>query len=227
MTTPPNRYRLLLVEDDTREAARLESVLGALGYCCTHAANGNAALTRLRHQAFDIVLLDLVLPELDGMGLLQAMAAQKTQGPDVPVVVAVTPAGMDGAANAIRAGAVDFVVKPAGALRLQVALVNALSRKTWMQETARASLSDTASPDNAAPTLTHTGQDGHLHPLNAIEADIIPLACTHYDGRLSEVARRLGIGHSTLYRKLAQLEPQPCAGRVGAECLSPYLVAAE
>lgn len=44
--------------------------------------------------------------------------------------------------------------------------------------------------------------DGHLRPLRDIEADIIRLAVSHYHGRLSEVARRLSIGRSTLYRKV-------------------------
>jgi DNA-binding NtrC family response regulator len=47
--------------------------------------------------------------------------------------------------------------------------------------------------------------DGHLRPLETIEADIIRLAIGHYRGRMTEVARRLGIGRSTLYRKLAEL----------------------
>ncbi len=47
--------------------------------------------------------------------------------------------------------------------------------------------------------------DGHLRPLDEIEADVIRLAIDHYRGRMSEVARRLGIGRSTLYRKLGDL----------------------
>lgn len=47
--------------------------------------------------------------------------------------------------------------------------------------------------------------NGHLRPLADIEADVIRLAIGHYRGRMSEVARRLGIGRSTLYRKLAEL----------------------
>ena len=47
--------------------------------------------------------------------------------------------------------------------------------------------------------------DGHLRPLEDIEADVIRLAISHYRGRMSEVARRLGIGRSTLYRKLGDL----------------------
>jgi DNA-binding NtrC family response regulator len=47
--------------------------------------------------------------------------------------------------------------------------------------------------------------DGHLRSLEEIEADVIRLAINHYRGRMSEVARRLGIGRSTLYRKLGDL----------------------
>jgi DNA-binding NtrC family response regulator len=56
-----------------------------------------------------------------------------------------------------------------------------------------------------APGVTLYSADGHLRPLEDIEADIIRLAIGHYRGRMTEVARRLGIGRSTLYRKLGEL----------------------
>jgi DNA-binding NtrC family response regulator len=56
-----------------------------------------------------------------------------------------------------------------------------------------------------APAVTLFTGDGHLRPLEEIEADIIRLAIGHYRGRMTEVARRLGIGRSTLYRKLGEL----------------------
>jgi len=56
-----------------------------------------------------------------------------------------------------------------------------------------------------APVVTLFTGDGHLRPLEEIEADIIRLAIGHYRGRMTEVARRLGIGRSTLYRKLGEL----------------------
>jgi len=65
-----------------------------------------------------------------------------------------------------------------------------------------------ASSDEAlanAPGVTLYSSDGHLRPLEEIEADIIRLAIGHYRGRMTEVARRLGIGRSTLYRKLGDL----------------------
>jgi DNA-binding NtrC family response regulator len=53
--------------------------------------------------------------------------------------------------------------------------------------------------------ITLYDTEGHLRPLESIEADVIRLAIGHYRGRMTEVARRLGIGRSTLYRKLAEL----------------------
>jgi DNA-binding NtrC family response regulator len=58
---------------------------------------------------------------------------------------------------------------------------------------------------SGAPQVTLYHQDGHLRSLEDIEADIIRLAIGHYRGRMTEVARRLGIGRSTLYRKLGEL----------------------
>jgi len=58
---------------------------------------------------------------------------------------------------------------------------------------------------SAAGGITLYSSDGNLRPLEEIEADVIRLAIGHYRGRMTEVARRLGIGRSTLYRKLADL----------------------
>ena len=55
------------------------------------------------------------------------------------------------------------------------------------------------------PSITLWQPDGHLHSLEQIEGDLIRLAIGHYRGKMTEVARRLGIGRSTLYRKLAEL----------------------
>lgn len=64
-----------------------------------------------------------------------------------------------------------------------------------------------SSADNAlgGPQLTLFQADGHIRNMEEIEADVIRLAIGHYRGRMTEVARRLGIGRSTLYRKLAEL----------------------
>ncbi|MFM5914843.1 MAG: sigma-54-dependent transcriptional regulator [Chakrabartia godavariana] len=71
-------------------------------------------------------------------------------------------------------------------------------------KTAPRSMPDAANT-NQDSGVTLFMADGHMRPLDDIEADIIRLAIGHYRGRMTEVARRLGIGRSTLYRKLAEL----------------------
>ena len=58
---------------------------------------------------------------------------------------------------------------------------------------------------SSATGVTLFTNEGHLRTLEEIEADIIRLAIGHYRGRMTEVARRLGIGRSTLYRKLSDI----------------------
>ncbi|WP_394087636.1 response regulator [Xanthobacter autotrophicus] len=254
---------LLLVEDDPVEARRLSSALAGLGYEVTLAEDGDAALDQLAARAFDVVLLDLVVPGLDGMGVLDAMAAR---GLAVPVVVQVTAAGLDAASGAIRSGARDFVVKPAGVLRLQVALANAVALGRAAPPATRPARTqpDTVQPENAQPdnvvaftpasgpfavaqTVRDSSPDallpptlrsdslayarldaaGHARRLEQIEAEAIRFACHLYGGRMAEVARRLGIGRSTLYRKLAELDLDAVGRNRDGEPSTERFVAAE
>jgi DNA-binding NtrC family response regulator len=80
------------------------------------------------------VVLDLVMPDLDGMGLLGRL---KERGIDVPVIVQTAHGSIDTVISAMRAGAVDFVVKPVGAERLQVSLRNALAQAALAGELRR------------------------------------------------------------------------------------------
>ena len=69
----------------------------------------------------------------------------------------------------------------------------------------RISQQSSASAVNGVGAVTLFDDDGHIRPLEEIEADLIRLAIGHYRGRMTEVARRLGIGRSTLYRKLNEI----------------------
>ena len=118
--------RILIAENDPIQRRLLESLCNRFGYAAETAADGEAALTRLRSanaEKIDLLILDLGLPGLDGLGLL---ARLKAEGELLPVVVETTQGSVDSALSAIRAGASDFVVKPARAERLQVAIKNAL-----------------------------------------------------------------------------------------------------
>ena len=84
----------------------------------------------------DCMVLDLVMPDLDGLGVLARM---REAGLAIPVIVQTAHGGIDNVVSAMRAGATDFVVKPASAERLQVSLRNALATKALAGELQRAS----------------------------------------------------------------------------------------
>ncbi|HEX8402944.1 MAG TPA: sigma 54-interacting transcriptional regulator, partial [Allosphingosinicella sp.] len=86
-----------------------------------------------------------------------------------------------------------------------IAQESALSKRSSDHHAHRLSGNSASAALSHAPGVNLYDSDGHLRPLEDIEADVIRLAIGHYRGRMTEVARRLGIGRSTLYRKLGEL----------------------
>jgi DNA-binding NtrC family response regulator len=118
---------ILIVDDDPVQCRLLEGMLQKSGYEAVTLDNGDAALALLTGAdggRFDCVILDLVMPNLDGLGVL---ARLRQAAINVPVIVQTAHGGIDNVVSAMRAGAVDFVVKPVGAERMQVSLRNALN----------------------------------------------------------------------------------------------------
>ena len=118
---------ILVVDDDPVQCRLLEGMLQKFSYEVVTCDNGDAALALLAGPdgaRFDGVILDLVMPNLDGLGVL---ARLRQAGITVPVIVQTAHGGIDNVVSAMRAGAVDFVVKPVGAERMQVSLRNALN----------------------------------------------------------------------------------------------------
>src|ERR1700747_3183958 len=109
---------ILIVDDDPVQRRLIESTARRFGYAAIAVEGGDAALKLLLSRngpRVDAVVLDLVMPDLDGRGVLPEM---RDAALSVPVIVQPAHAGIDTVISAMRAGAVDFVVKPAGAERL-------------------------------------------------------------------------------------------------------------
>lgn len=128
----------ILIADDDAVARRLvENMVQKCGYEALVVDSGDAAIAALTApdaQAIDAVVLDLVMPGLDGMGVL---AKIRDAGLNIPVIVQTAHGGIDNVVSAMRAGAMDFVVKPAGFERLQVSLRNALNASALKGELQR------------------------------------------------------------------------------------------
>ncbi|KUL93650.1 Fis family transcriptional regulator [Bosea sp. WAO] len=116
---------ILVVDDDPVQRRLLDAMLKRFGYEVLTAEGGDQALALLgdESQHIDCLVLDLVMPGRDGMAVL---AALRERGIATPVIVQTANGSIETVVSAMRAGAVDFVVKPVGAERLQVSLNNAL-----------------------------------------------------------------------------------------------------
>jgi DNA-binding NtrC family response regulator len=127
---------ILIVDDDPVQRRLLEAMVQRFGHEAIVAEGGAVAVQALTADtgSIDCVVLDLVMPDLDGLGVLARM---REAGLSIPVIVQTAHGGIDNVISAMRAGAADFVVKPVGVERLQVSLRNALAASALETEIQR------------------------------------------------------------------------------------------
>ncbi|MGI9363873.1 MAG: sigma-54-dependent transcriptional regulator [Rhizobiaceae bacterium] len=117
---------ILIVDDDPVQRRILENAVTRMGYKAITCDDGTRALDHMvsgSSSEIDLVVLDLVMPDIDGMAVLRSMEELQIQ---LPVIVQTSKGGIDTVVSAVRAGAVDFCVKPVSVERLKVSIQNAL-----------------------------------------------------------------------------------------------------
>ncbi|WP_316181068.1 MULTISPECIES: sigma-54 dependent transcriptional regulator [unclassified Bradyrhizobium] len=128
---------ILIADDDPVQRRLVENMVQKCGYEAVVVETGDAVIEKLTNPdagPIDAIVLDLVMPGLDGMGVLSKM---REMGISIPVIVQTAHGGIDNVVSAMRAGAQDFVVKPVGIERLQVSLRNALNTSALKGELQR------------------------------------------------------------------------------------------
>jgi two-component system, OmpR family, response regulator MprA len=123
---PDTRSRLLVVDDDFYVRDSLRRALGYAGYAVATAVNGAEALAVLAQAPVDLVILDVLMPVLNGLDTCRAL---RGRGDATPVLVLTARDAIDDRVDGLEAGADDYLVKPF-ALRELLARVNALLRRT-------------------------------------------------------------------------------------------------
>lgn len=127
-----SRQRVLVVEDETKTAASLRLYLEHAGFAVTVAATGSAGLREARNGGYDLVLLDLMLPELSGLAVCRALRAES----DVPVIVLTARTTEEDKLGGLRLGADDYITKPFSP-REVVARVRAVLRRAAPEPVGR------------------------------------------------------------------------------------------
>ncbi len=120
--------RLLVVEDDKILAEGLQAALTQAGYAVDHAANGEIANVFLQQTSYDLVVLDLGLPKLDGFEVLKRL---RSRGDKVAVMVLTAQDAIESRVKGLDLGADDYLIKPVNLSELE-ARVRALIRRGKM-----------------------------------------------------------------------------------------------
>ncbi len=122
--------RLLVADDNKVNRLLLCRSLELMGHEVASADNGRTALDKLRSERFDLLLLDLEMPEVDGFSLLEQRAADPTLQA-VPVIVTSSLEGAAPVARCIELGADDYLHKPVNPVLLKARVNSSLERKHW------------------------------------------------------------------------------------------------
>jgi len=125
--------RLLIVDDEEIMRTFLNEVLRDEGYEIELAASGREAVDLLVGATFDIVLTDIVMPELDGLGVV---AASKKLPYEVDVIVMTGYASMETAVESMKLGAVDYITKPFNIDQIRIIVANRVKERSLKKQAA-------------------------------------------------------------------------------------------
>ena len=101
--------RILVVDDKEMMRDSVSTMLARKGHSVVTAANGELAMKKIEERAFDVVITDLQMPEMDGVALLQAIASRDES---IPVILMTAYGSVESAVDAMKLGAYDYITKP-------------------------------------------------------------------------------------------------------------------
>jgi two-component system, NtrC family, nitrogen regulation response regulator NtrX len=200
---------ILVVDDEMGIRELLSEILFDEGYRVHLAENAAQARDFRNRQAPDLVLLDIWMPDVDGLSLLKEWAAQGQL--TMPVIMMSGHGTIETAVEATRIGAMDFLEKPIALQKLLDAVARAITRRN--APPGQPSAGAEGERASAAPAATDAGgamPDAWLEmPLRAAREQFESAYFTHHlraeNGNITRVAEKVGLERTHLYRKLKQL----------------------
>lgn len=124
--------KILIVDDEKSIRRTLRDILEFEKYDVEEASDGLECLVKLKKDKYDVVILDIKMPKMDGMEALERIGLL---APDTPVVMISGHANIDTAVDAVKKGAFDFIAKPPDLNRLLITIRNAMDKSSLITET--------------------------------------------------------------------------------------------
>jgi CheY-like chemotaxis protein/HPt (histidine-containing phosphotransfer) domain-containing protein len=208
------RLHVLLAEDNPYNQAVLEELLPRWGHTLHLASDGRAALAALEQHHFDVMLLDIHMPELDGFQVVAAWR-QREQGTGrhLPIIALTARSAAGERERCLQAGMDDYLAKPVRAAELRAAIDRVVAGQSVSGRVESGELS--AGPTQTPPLITHhspLSSSGLLDPAALLaacdgDADLLRKMCRHFQtfapDRLAEVDKALRAWDSARLREAA------------------------
>lgn len=151
---------ILIIEDDAEIAAHIRAGLSGQGHDVVTASDGREGLKAARTGNFDLVILDRMLPSMDGV---EIVASLRRAGVDAPVLMLTARGSIEDRVSGLQAGADDYLLKPFALAEL-IARVEALGRRPRQADQNGISVAGSIRLDRMSRTVTRAGRDIPLHP---------------------------------------------------------------
>ncbi len=186
--------RILIVDDEPNVRLVFREALTNSGYLVATADDGEAGLTLTEESPFDLILLDLQMPVLGGMGVLQRL---RDRGHNIPVVIVTAHGSIPDVVQAMRLGAIDFVSKPLTpeALRKAVSSVLARHAKVSPEPAERGPITPAS---EFARLLNRAKKAINLRAFS--EAEVFLKEAIALDPQSAEAQNLMGVVHETFHR---------------------------
>lgn len=152
---------ILIVEDDRTMADYVSDGLRRSGFVCTHAADGEEGLVAVLHGGYDAVVMDIMLPKLDGLEIIRRARAA---GVRTPIIVLSARGSVEAKVTGLEVGGDDYLAKPFSITEL-VARVQALLRRASATPEATALREADLEVDVVTHRVTRAGRRIDLQPL--------------------------------------------------------------
>ena len=123
--------RMLIVDDDPAHRTMLRTLLASWGAKVSEAGDGAEAVELCRETPYDLILMDVLMPEVDGISALQAI---KSYNPSIPILIMTAFTNVESAVEALKSGAYDYLAKPLDFDMLRLTLSRALDHATLRHE---------------------------------------------------------------------------------------------
>jgi diguanylate cyclase (GGDEF)-like protein/PAS domain S-box-containing protein len=136
-TPQKGQARILVVDDDPRLLASLASMLSDAGHAVTQAGGGKAALRAVEDQMFDLAMLDLRMPDVDGFAVMEKLSGVQ---PECGVIVVSGESSFTAVSRALRRGALDYIRKPFDPEELMAIVNGVLSKRSLIRAHEHVSL---------------------------------------------------------------------------------------